>query len=317
MANKRIRHERKLIIILAALSLLFFALTFGIRAAEGSKVSDEQAYIDEATMADLPNRMEITSGGEDFVLESEKGSWYLEGYRDVPIDGLQVTDTRSVSKYFAPGRVLAGQEENLGKFGLRDPEAVVTLKTDSSEITYLVGDFNPITNEYYVSLKGSDTVFMIPAKDGNSLRKTVTDYVDDPEISDASFSDVYVMMVMSPDSAYIIVSENGTYLLRNSESTYEIDKSKAMEIFNCFTSSVNYSCVSYDTSEDGLRSFGLDDPEVQVRFRMASDDRELGLRVSTGPDGIHYITDDEGKIVYTMSDDDYSALINKIKIRIS
>lgn len=317
MANKRIQRERKLIIILAALSVLFFALTFGIKAAGGHKTAEEQVLINEATMADLPNRMEIMSNGDDFVLKSDKGNWYMEDDSDVPIDGLAVTDTRSVSKYFSPGRVLTEQGENLARFGLTEPEASVTLKADSSEITYLVGNFNPVTNEYYVSLKGSDTVFMIPKKDGESLKKAAVDYVARPAIANASFSDIYVMMVMSPDSAYVIASDNGKYYLRNADGTYEIEQAGVMEIFNCFTSSVDYKCVSYDCSEDGLKAFGLDDPTVQVRFRMLSDDSEVGLRVSTGPDGIHYVTDDEGKIVYSMSDDDYDTLLKKIKIRIS
>lgn len=314
MANKRIQRERKLIIILAALSVLFFALTFGIRAAENRKTDENQVYIDEATMADLPKFVEVTDSAGHFVLEDEKGYWYLEGNRDLPIDGLKVTETRSVSKYFAPGRILTGQKDNMAGFGLEDPQATVTLKTDTGEITYLIGDFNPVTNEYYVSLKDSDTVYLIPRKDGESLKKTLLEYVDEPAIAKASFSDISVIMVKSSDGAYIITADSGRYILQNTEGTFEIDQAKAMEIFNCFTSSVYYRCVEYDCTAEGLRDYGLDDPSVLVRFRLADDGTETGLRVSEGPDGAYYITDDDGKIVYTISEDDYNDLRKKIKI---
>ena len=48
---------------------------------------------------------------------------------------------------------------------------------------------------------------------------------------------------------------------------------------------------------------------------MASDGSEIGLKVSEGSDGVHYITDDAGKIVYSISDDDYNEMIKKINIK--
>ena len=315
MAKQRIQREIRLIIILAVLSVIFFGLTFGIRSMASHKEDATQRFIDQATMAELPDHVEVTNGMEHFVLVSEKGEWYLENDRDVPIDGLQVTDTRSVSKYFSPGRVLTDQKENMAEFGLTDPQATVTLSNASDSITYLIGDFNPVTNEYYVSLKDSDTVYMIPKKDGISLKKTSPDYVASPGITEASFSDINVIMAKSPDMAYIIAADGERYFVQTADGIYEIDQAKAMEIFNCFTYSTDYRCVDYECTEEGLTKYGLDDPTVLVRFRMASDGSEVGLRVAEGTDGVHYITDDAGKIVYSISDDDYSNLTEKIKIR--
>ena len=315
MAKKRIQREIRLIIILAVLSVIFFGLTFGIKAFESHREDAEQPYIDQAVMADLPDHVEVTEGSEHFVLVSEKGEWYLEENKDVPIDGLQVTDTRSVSKYFAPGRVLTGQKDNLKTFGLADPQAKVTLSNAGSSITYLIGNFNPVTNEYYVALEGGDTVYMIPKKDGISLKKPLTDYVAQPEITKASFNDINVIMAKSPDTAYIIAADGGRYLVQTANGTYEIDQAKAMEIFNSFTFSTDYRCVNYDCTEEDLKGYGLDDPAVHVRFMMASDGSEIGLKVAEGADGVHYITDDAGKIVYSISDDDYNEMTEKINIR--
>ena len=315
MAKQRIQREIRLIIILAVLSAVFFGLTFGIRAANGHKEDATQQLIDQANMAELPNRVEVTDSMEHFTLVSEKGEWYLDDDRDVPIDGLQVTDTRSVSKYFSPGRVLTDQKENLAAFGLTDPQSTVTLSNEDNSITYLVGNYNPVTNEYYVALNDSDTVYMIPRKDGESLKKTVLDYVASPDIVDATFSDISVIMAKSPETAYIIAKDGDRYLVQTVSGTYEIDQAKVMEIFNCFTFSVDYRCADYNCTEEGLKAYGLDDPTVLARFRMASDGSELGLRVSKGPDGVHYITDDEGKIVYSISDEDYSEITEKIQIR--
>ena len=140
MANKRIKHEMKMIAVLAILSVVFFALTFGIKTAEKSKTDVEKEYIDQATMADLPVVMEITSGDESFTLVRENSTWHIDGKDDVPVSDLKVTETRTVAKYFAPGRVLTEQGENLGKFGLTSPQAKVKMKAQNSEITYLIGD---------------------------------------------------------------------------------------------------------------------------------------------------------------------------------
>ena len=314
MANKRIKHEMKMIAVLAILSVVFFALTFGIKTAEKSKTDVEKEYIDQATMADLPVVMEITSGDESFTLVRENSTWHIDGKDDVPVSDLKVTETRTVAKYFAPGRVLTEQGENLGKFGLTSPQAKVKMKAQNSEITYLIGDYNPVTGEYYAALEGSDTVYLIPRKDGDGLKKTLKEYVAEPGIVNASFNELNKIEVESGDLSYDITVDGGRYLLHTSQGEFEIDQARAMEIFNCFTSSVKYTCADYDLEGSEKAGFGLSDPAVSVRFTMSDGSTVYDMHAAEGADGGYYVTDGDGKIVYSIAESDYMNLMERIRL---
>ncbi|MBR5739998.1 MAG: DUF4340 domain-containing protein, partial [Firmicutes bacterium] len=240
MANKRIQRERKLIIVLAALSVFFFALTFGIKALENRDVDLDQVYIDEASMTDYLSRLELTDSTGHYVLINQDGAWHLEGHDEVPISDLRITETRSVAKYLAPGRILTGQGDNLAAFGLDEPQALVKMVSASGEKTYLVGDYNPVTNEYYVALEGSDTVFLLPRVDGDSLKKAIVRYVDDPPVSDLVFSDLGEIRVSQGGRSYVISFSDGKYTVTNDEGTFEAEHAQVMELFNCFTYSAGY-----------------------------------------------------------------------------
>ncbi len=313
MANKRIKHEIKLIAVLAVLSIIFFALTFGIRAAEKGKADADQKYIDQATMADLPVVMDITSGDDSFTLVSENSTWHIEGKEEIPVSDLKVTETRTVAKYFAPGRVLTEQSDNYEKFGLSSPEAVVKMSAKTSEITYLIGDYNPVTGEYYAAIEGDDTVYLIPQKDGDGLKKTLKEYVAEPEIVNASFNDLNRIEVKAGDLSYDVTCEGGRYILHTSQGDFEIEQARAMEIFNCFTSSVEYTCEDYDLDQAEAAGYGLSDPAVNVRFTML-DGSIYDMRASEGTDGGYYVTDGDGEIAYSIAESDYTNLMERIRI---
>ena len=312
MAKKRIQREIRLIIILAVLSVIFFGLTFGIKAINSQKENIDQEYIDAATMAELPNRIEVTDESGSFALVSDKGSWYLEGNEEVPINGLRVTAVRSVSKYFAPGRIMTDQQENLTAFGLKDPATTVKLISSEGEMTYLVGDYNYVTREYYVALEGSNTVYLIPRTDGENLKTTLLGYVDDPAIVDASFNQITEIDVEAGDLKYVIDIGNGTYTARNDVGSMELDQATVMAIFNCFTYSTEYTCVEFVCEASELAAYGLDKPAVTVNF--VSGDGGCIMYAATGKDGGHYVTDGSRKIIYFIDEEDYNTLLEAIRI---
>ena len=314
MAKKRIQHEIRLIIILAVLSAIFFGLAFGIRAMESHKEDENSKYTEMAVMTELPGRVEVTDSIEHFILESEKGSWYYTENRDIPISDFKVTETRTAAKYFSPGRIITDCRDKWQDFGLEDPQCITRLRAENEDITYLIGNFNPVTNEYYVAVEGSDIVYMIAKRDGESLSKNIFEYVDYPEITNAVFSNIQGIRVETGEGTYNINLENGRYMVSTPEEAFEIDQSKVMAIFNCFTTSGDYSCVEYDAGETVLREYGLDEPAVKVFFTEGDNGAEYDMFVGCGSDGGYYICGNAKNIIYSFEESAFGTLMDDIKV---
>lgn len=313
MAKKRIQHETRLIIILAVLSVIFLGLFFGIKSAENHKNDEDKAYIDMAVMEDFPSSIEVTNKDMPFTLQSEKSEWHFLGKEEIPVDDLKVTGTRSVIKYFTAGRILKDAKDHWADFGLSNPQCKLKVTAGDKTNTYLIGDFNPVTGEYYAALEGGDVVYMIPKADGESLSMTLLDYVADPAITGAEFNRITGMRIEAGDTVYNVDVEGGRYMVRTQEEGFETSQAGVMSIFNCFTAR-DYNCVDIDADEAELKAYGLDSPEITVMIKEGNEAAEYDMYVGKGTDGIFYITSGDRSIVYAFDSDIAEALKENIKI---
>ena len=156
MAKKRVQHEIKIIVILAVLSVIFYGLAFGIKAIQSHQSDETQAYIDKATMLKTFQKIQVENSEEPFVLAKKDGTWYCEADDELAISNLRITMMRTVLKYFAPSRVMTDCASNWADFGLDKPQSIITLTSGDKENTYLVGNYNPVLDQYYMALKGDD-----------------------------------------------------------------------------------------------------------------------------------------------------------------
>ncbi|MBR6473631.1 MAG: DUF4340 domain-containing protein [Firmicutes bacterium] len=311
MAKQRIQSEIRLIIILAILSAVFFGLYFGISAISGHKEDNTQVLIDKAVMDEIPVSIEVMREDGSFELLKKDTGWLLDEDPELPISNLRVTEIRTVLKYFSAGRIIEDAGSMFGTFGLDKPEATVKLTAEGKEKTYLVGDYNPVTAEYYVSLENDDTVYLIPGTDGASLIRPLKDYVDDPAVSGLSISEIAGLRIEKGSFTADIDYEDSRYVVSTMMSSYETSRQTVMQILDCFAQGA-YRCVAIDPSKEEVVGYGLDDPEISISF-VRLDNEEYDLKIGEDRDGNCYICQNGTKVIYSFDRQRFDTLAETIE----
>ena len=157
-------------------------------------------------------------------------------------------------------------------------------------------------------------MFLLPRVDGDSLKKAIVRYVDDPPVSDLVFSDLGEIRVSQGGRSYVISFSDGKYTVTNDEGTFEAEHAQVMELFNCFTYSAGYECADYQCTPDKAAACGLGDGAITVTFVKADGSAEYVMRAGTGQDGVHYMAESPYTIVYSVDDKDFEALEKAIRL---
>ena len=313
MAKKRVQHEIKIIVILAVLSVIFYGLTFGIKALESHQSDETQAYIDKATMLNTFQKIVVENGEEPYALEKKEGTWYCKADDELTISNLRITMMRTVLKYFAPSRVITDGSSNWAEFGLDKPQSIITLTSNDKENTYLVGNYNPVLNQYYMALKGEDAVFMVEAKDMEDLNQTLLGLVHEPDVVSLKSENVALIKVSSSDDNYTIEVEGGKYMVKTGLETFEANPYAASSILTTFTSNA-YSCVAHQIEEKDLEAYGLDKPEIKVTFTDTKGEDRI-MSIGTAEDGKHYIRQNDSRIIYRFEERSYTGLLSRKQLQ--
>lgn len=313
MAKKRVQHEIKIIVILAVLSVIFFGLAFGIKAIQSHQSDETQAYIDKATMLKTFQKIQVENSEEPFVLAKKEGTWYCEADDELAISNLRITMMRTVLKYFKPSRVITDCSANWADFGLDKPQSIITLASADKENTYLVGNYNPVLDQYYMALKGDDVVFMVEAKDMEDLNQTLLGLAHEPDVVSLKSENLAAIKVSSSDDNYTIEAENGKYMVKTGLETFEANQYSATSLLTTFTSN-SYRCVAHQIEEKDLGEYALDKPEIKVTF-TDKEGKDHIMSIGTTEDGKHYVRQNDSRIIYSFEERSYTGLLSRKQLQ--
>ena len=312
MAKKREQHEIKIIIILAILSVIIFGLTFGIRAIQAHQQDATQVYIDNATMTQAPYSLEVTDDTEPFTLTKTDKTWSCENDPEIRVSSLRITMMRTVLKYFQPVRIITDAEDRWSEFGLDHPQRVMTLTSDEKKNTYLIGDYNPILDEYYMVLEGQDdVVFLMSSEDMKDFNLALLGYVNQPEAADLESKDLRAIRVKTPEESFDIDMSSGNYKVDTGSETFEAGQYLVLNILSTFTSNT-YRCVGHQVTDAELAQYDLADPEYTVTF-TDKDGKEYLMDVSAADDGKYYARENRNGVVYQIEPRTYENLIERTR----
>lgn len=121
-----------------------------------------------ATIIDLTatslSSLDIKTGDKETLFEKNGTAWKLsKPANDTNIDGSKVNSVVAQVAPLSSARSVAKPGEDIGPYGLRNPQLTVTLSGGGKNETLLIGDKNVNGNQYFaVRQEGSD-VGLIPS----------------------------------------------------------------------------------------------------------------------------------------------------------
>jgi len=127
-------------------------------------------------LADSVARVEVTRGGEIFLLQVLGHDWQLSGHNEAGVwhDRVDSAGTEMLIRTLCESRaspVLSDSTAQRSQYGFGLPRTLTAAVTDFSgqSLIFYLGLRNPVTDRYYATGAGRSGVFTIPARVGQQL----------------------------------------------------------------------------------------------------------------------------------------------------
>jgi hypothetical protein len=234
----------------------------------------EPVFNDATLTADLIDRIQISRGGRDIMVENEEGQWYQTQPVRFALDSiapasvaLQFTELRYIQKIDlapgSPGSPDAADAPSSKLMGLDKPRAVVTVWVGDKSWTLKLGR-QGVDNHGYVQVQGEETAYVVdPALHGAVLDQQINDWrsksLDIPSASTIE---------------HIVLQQDGPAIgLTKSDGRWRVDgeglQRASEEAINDLIAAAGRLSINGFTADnpDSLALYGLDNPYLSLILR--------------------------------------------------
>ena len=287
------------IIALAALFIVIYAIT-------APKMKQPDAVTEETTvmLADFKpaDMTALTYTKENRTLSfAYDNIWYLEDDRDFPLDQEKISGMSSAISSVPMTRSFGAEEISQSDSGLAEPAyTIAVLYSDGTNITYHIGNYNSFNNNYYFSIEGDDSIYMIAS--GLSV---FFDYT----LLELAVFDPLPNLTVDAISSYDVVNPVTSFNVTDSDM---LEKLTALYFDDC---------IAYKPDAQTLESFGLNDsaPAMTVHYTLVQGiateegsitstagipvDYDMTFRVGSrveNDDTLRYVIFNDSPLIYTM-----------------
>lgn len=308
MIAKRVKRENAIIIVMAIMVLLVYSLFFLI----GKREDNTAGPSNDIMLTSAPMMIEMSNGQEGFSLVNTNGKWVCKDNGNIRISDAKVAFVSVALRNLVPTRAIDSTPENLKQFGLDKAERVVRVQYEVGEKTYRVGHQNQVLNEFYMSVDGTDKIYLISSEDASFLRKELWDLIDVPNVVGTSFESITAIGVISEET-YIISTSDGKYIVQTDDGAALASNKYLVGKVHSAVNSADYSCVDYDVAGKDLAKYGLDAPKIQIIFEQGPD-KVSKVSYGKGEDGKYYMRENDDAIIYMVNDSYYDELVERTKL---
>ena len=328
---------KKLGILLGVLVFVCIA-TFGVTKYESKKEQIKNS--DEIILslpADTVTAFSWEYDGKTFAFHKDE-SWLYDGDENFPVDQDVMADLLADYENFGVAFIIEDVED-YAQYGLSDPECTINISTDSEDYEISLGDFSNMDQQRYVSI-GDGNVYLVNTDPLDKLDLEISDMIKHDETP--SFKDISKVIFTGSENYSIFYSEENSYSYCEDDcyfttlggKTVPLDTDNVESYTDLISNLSLSSYVTYNATEEELRSYGLDEPQltVTVNYTGKDDDgeeTELSCVISIGRDPEElkaaeetaeedteseetvtaYVRVGDSKIVYKLSSDDYNSFM--------
>ena len=153
-------------LVLVGILALVAGYIYFLKITAPEKQYDEPPEVWSVTEEDIEHiKVTLPHKGKEisFSLDQEARRWYIDDEEKTPTDlkrwgGIVLLVSGPQSK-----KMIAEKVDDLGEFGLNDPQMIVTLRVKNLKdpLDIIFGNRTPEENEFYVKMRHSDPVYMI------------------------------------------------------------------------------------------------------------------------------------------------------------
>ena len=298
-------------------------------SASDEPIATLPAPILENDKADI---VSITSENKDGGFEAAaNGKTDDEGNPELEVkglDGLKQNDTVLLSLINASSTlscdgVVSEGEKDFDKYGLKDPQAKVTIKLKSGEKVLLIGNESPQSGETYCMVEGGDTVYLSGTSAVSVFLNRKENFLDlslIPTNEDGSKPTAENVKIQREDLDYDInltldatesttgnkVGTMATHVMTEPINCY-LDAEKSTDAVQAFFGMNAYAAVTAHPTDDEKKAMQLDKPFCTVEMNVQDGDSytlKIGKELDIAEGKYRAVMLNDIDIVYAVSEED-------------
>lgn len=174
------KKQKKQMIILAVVLVVLVAAYFILPNVVKEEEEETESYVVTAMAGDAVTQISFTNEGTEYTFVKEDDVWYSTEDRTLPISQETVDNLVDKAGNITSTTKIEGVTD-FSQYGLDNPLHEVKLTANGTEHTIVMGDYNDITGEYYLYMKGESTVYTVESTVVTPFATTLEALVEEKE----------------------------------------------------------------------------------------------------------------------------------------
>lgn len=328
------KRSKKLSVLLCILAAACIA-TFALMQTEERK---EQIKNSGELILELPGEsveaLSWTYNGETLAFHREE-TWLYDKDEAFPVSEEKISELLEQFQAFGAAFIIENVED-FGQYGLDDPVCTITLTAAEQTWEIKLGDYSQMDAQRYVSI-GDGNVYLAKHDPLDEFDAVLSDMIDHDQIpsfdrvSGIRFSGAESYDITYEEDSAATYSDGDVYFTRRDGKNLPLDPAKVERYLQGISSLNPVDYVSYNVTDEELRSYGLDAPELTVAVDYTAEGEDGGevlntfvLHISPDPEAAKaageaedgeqeadipaYVRIGESQIVYQISSSNYRKL---------
>lgn len=284
-------------------ALLGVLVVFCVLTLAVSKYEEHKEKINNSDQVIL----ELDSGGvtalswecgpKAFAFHKEE-AWLYDGDENFPVDEEKVGGLLEMFQSFGVSFIIEDAED-LGQYGLEDPLCRIQIDAGEEAYEITVGNYSEMDEERYVSI-GDGNVYLVREDPLDSFDIELSDLIRNDEIpefdsvTEIGFAGSENYKAVYKEDHSVTYSEEDVYFAEKDGEEIPLDPENVDRYLDVICGLDLTEYVSYNMTEEELKTYGLDEPELDVTLQYRVSDEESGEE-KEGTAVLHISRDPEEK----------------------
>lgn len=221
--------------------------------------------------------------GDSLSFHKDADGWLYNDDDAFPVSVEKVENILSHFEAFGVSFIIENVED-YSQYGLDKPECTLHIATEDTAYDIKLGAFSKMDEQRYVDI-GDGNVYLVsedPIDYVDSSLSTMIENDDTPgfeKVVDIRFAGKENYIVQRLEDTNYSYSDNDVYFVQQNGKYLPLDKAAVTKYLNTITSLDLLTYVTYNATEEELKSYGLDEPElsVTVNYTYTAEDSEEQL----------------------------------------
>lgn len=286
--------------VLLVLLIVYFALQSWNRKQEEKESEDEAVVVTDIDPEDI-TAISYDAGDGARAFEKQDGTWVYTTDADFPLkQDFPETIAEDMGQLRADRELVDGDE--LADYGLEEPVYTVTLTQSDGTVTEIYFG-NTVDDYYYVTVNDDGVVYTVSSTAADNLTQSLDEMAQLDEYPS----------IGSGNLKKVSITENGETTVYDSENE---DQSEDISGIAGGLGAVTLSeAADYSVADADLAGYGLDEASritVEVTYTEDDEDKTMTLYIGgDNGDSSRYVMIDDSRIVYLISDEICSNILNE------